>query len=548
MHRLISTILALLVSTLCFAQNNREHEWRIAMDFLESRGISPESLTRRLSMKTLVAFADIKSRVYAYVVKQEYEQYLDNPIIAYGIDERWPVSSLYIDNELLEKYDSLIVLFKEYRLKYQSPRNSSQGRVEPLLGRIKLGQGSPYNKYFPVMQFDGGPKTCIAGCGPVALSEVLAYHRSSTPPTGKVTLKTEAGTEYKLDLSTYSFTWDESADELARLMLCSAASLEATVAPDGSSSGMAIIKPVLLRNWHYSPRCTYKQKDGDLEMISTITSELNHRRPVLLADNTHMYVCDGYDRDYLHLNFGWDGYSNGYYRTFVTEIGHSSLLPFKEILYGIEPMAESDFLELDVHVEHAGQLAQKLSQEQLYNVTKLRVTGEINGDDIAVIRQMAGALPYPDNGTGHGSLMDLDLSGARIVKGGCYVTRSANSMTFSGYTYSGGKKVFYNYDMSKLKAEQWNRMKSIGLIQKPARTIKSIGKGQYVVSWYSLDSTIGQYMFDGCDNLLRIVLPRNLKEVKENAFFGCISLVKVEGLPQNTSAKAFNNTKIQWQK
>ena len=547
--RLIS-IIALLFCALCYAHNpdggvsqygEYSHEWHNAMQFLNERGIYPHNLESGFILESLIAFTDKQACVYAVVAKEDYEKYLDNPVVVWGNGEMIWKGSFSLDNYLLYYYDDLLQSFKNKGIIYSAASVTvlnDRKANEPLLGDIKLGQEAPYNKEFPILESDGMKEFCIVGCGPVALAQVLTYHHSKTPPSGTASFTTIDGSVQRVDLSRYAFSWNGDLDEMASLMLCSAASINATVSIDLSSSAMANVKPALLNNWHYSPKCTYIQKSGDLDMLSSIQSEIDEGRPVILADTTHMFVCDGYYKDYIHLNPGWEGYGNGYYRAFVSESGDSNLLPFNELLIGIQPMEESDKQHLDLRLEHAGQLAQMLTPQQRDQVTSLRVSGYLNGNDLAVIRQMAGA------GKDHGSLMELDLSDATIVNGGCYVTRNAGNMVVSGYFYDKRQKVKYSYNMSNLKPGQWKKMQEMGLTNKPARVIKAAGNGKYTVSWYAIDSTIGQYMFDGCDNLCSIVLPRNTKEVKENAFFGCWSLIQVKGLPQNTSRKAFNSTKI----
>ena len=55
------------------------------------------------------------------------------------------------------------------------------------------------------------------------------------------------------------------------------------------------------------------------EWDNIIYNELYHGRPVIYsASNTksgHAFVCDGYDgKGLFHINWGWDGLRNGYYR------------------------------------------------------------------------------------------------------------------------------------------------------------------------------------------------------------------------------------------
>lgn len=64
-----------------------------------------------------------------------------------------------------------------------------------------------------------------------------------------------------------------------------------------------------------------------------------------------------------------------------------------------------------VKLSAAGTLASYITDDAMYKITRLKVSGEINGTDILLLRKMAG---YETDGV----LAYLDLSDARIVAGG----------------------------------------------------------------------------------------------------------------------------------
>ena len=82
-----------------------------------------------------------------------------------------------------------------------------------------------------------------------------------------------------------------------------------------------------------------------------------------------------------------------------------------------------------IHVAIAGTLRNLISEEEKYQIEELTLTGEINGADFWTIREMLGARNelsprYNYNnvlGKKDAKLTKLDISGARIVAGGCYM-------------------------------------------------------------------------------------------------------------------------------
>lgn len=533
-------------------------EWKMARAFLLARGVNPRHLSARYSASTLVAFSDESSDAFAIMATKDYAIFMDNPILAYGIgNSMWDGSSAGGDNtvyHILGQYDAQLRLLREKGVSYHSLPYTVTGKrqegVAPLLDAgLNYGQRSPYNRLFPKERLNGRDSTCLAGCGPVALAQVLSFHKADAAPTGVGRLRTiESKKEYDVDLGDHPFGWTGGDADLASLLLCSAASVYAEIDPRGTSSSLVNFKGALINHWNYSPTCTYVPKRPDLEMLGMIYSELDQGRPVIVADAAHIFVCDGYFEDFLHLNLGWNGYCNGYYRAIVITSDHRRQLPFNEILIGIKPLLENENLELSVKVKKVSTLgdviekAMRKKKNLGREIVSLKVSGNINGKDIALLRRMAGAAAFGRHQGSTGSLMDLDLSDANIIGGGYYITQSANKMIFSGTVPSG---VPYRYDMSHLGPGQWEEMQALGLTNGPSWVIQPDGAGGFSVSWKAVENVVGPHMFEDCQNLRTLKLPKNTREVGSNAFFGCRALMQVDGLPADTAQNAFDNTLLQ---
>ena len=113
---------------------------------------------------------------------------------------------------------------------------------------------------------------------------------------------------------------------------------------------------------------------------------------------------------------------------------------------------------------------------EIQPVKSLRMQGPMNGDDIKMIRELAGADYDLDVPATKGSLQLLDMRDARIVYGG-------ESYTF----YNSHGQVVYA-DLTKI---------------------------------YTHSDTIGSYMFSPCKSLSKIMLPTTLKFVEPYAFKDC---------------------------
>ena len=144
--------------------------------------------------------------------------------------------------------------------------------------------------------------------------------------------------------------------------------------------------------------------------------------------------------------------------------------------------ADGDLItkQITIKLEEAGTLPSKIGDTKKYKITNLKIMGEINGTDLRFIREMAGC-DYKGKGT-EGKLATLDLSEAKIVKGGDY---------------------YYNY-----------------------------------YGCYTLDDVIGNQAFDGCSSLTSLTLPSSVTSIGSSAFSGCSGLTSLT-LPSSV-------TSIEW--
>lgn len=323
------------------------HEWTRAHDFLVALKQDPKYLEPLFSCETLVAFADVENHLFAVMAREAYETCLDTPILAFGIGSTfWDGGGNATDNSisyLIDSYDRQLRYLKQEDLKYKSPIFNSKEKkgIRPLLGDIKYGQFAPFNAWFPKDRFEDTDSTCLVGCGPVSLAQILTYYKSEVPPTGKGSLKTKSGKEYKINMKDYPFSWNGNESDIASLMMCAAASLNTSISPTASSSYLKDFPDALTNIWHYSAGCNYQQDCDDAQILSLIYPELRENRPVIIADEHHIFICDGFYKDFLHLNLGWAGHCNGFYRAIRITSDKSKQLPFTEILTGVQPDQQS---------------------------------------------------------------------------------------------------------------------------------------------------------------------------------------------------------------
>ena len=86
--------------------------------------------------------------------------------------------------------------------------------------------------------------------------------------------------------------------------------------------------------------------------------------------------------------------------------------------------SESVQTKRTIHVAKAGTLSNYISNDEKYQIEELTLTGEINGDDLGFLREMAGkkrvttGMRYPGFDNTEGKLKSLDFSDSKLVSGG----------------------------------------------------------------------------------------------------------------------------------
>lgn len=217
-----------------------------------------------------------------------------------------------------------------------------QPRVAPLLADVAWGQSEPYNNLCPM--YDGQRRT-VTGCVATAMAQLMMYYKY--PQTLKSDIPAYQTKSYQLDMPSVSagerYDWDnmlpqysgsaytaEQANAVAKLMYHCGLSFEADYGPSSTS---AWCRPnVLVKYWGYDPdviRPLYREKFSLREWTAILDAELQALRPVYYSgcsttSASHAFLCDGADGNGLyHINWGWSGWSNGYFDITVLNSDYS---------------------------------------------------------------------------------------------------------------------------------------------------------------------------------------------------------------------------------
>ena len=173
--------------------------------------------------------------------------------------------------------------------------------------------------------------------------------------------------------------------------------------------------------------------------------------------------------------------------------------------------ADDDLItkQITVKLEQAGTLSDKIGSSKKYKLTNLKIVGEINGADFALIRDMAGL--HNDRG----KLSVLDLSEAKVVSGG-----DTSSYYYTYNDHIGGNTFANCVGLTSLTLPS-------------GVTLIGYSAFEGCSGLTSLDipsgvTSIGRSAFSGCSGLTSLDIPSGVTEIGESTFSGCSGLTGLD--------------------
>ena len=353
----------------------------------------------------------------------------------------------------------------------------------------------------PTVRIDSINKHVYAGCGPLVMSQVLRYYQQPVK-------NTVSGMRYQWNYMPDRISDTASIDKqnaVAQLIRDCGVAAETNYRLSASSTKLNSVITGLKSHFGYNKymhivdRAYFQGSDGSKAWNTIIFNELKSGRPVILrgekgSNNAHVFIIDGCKDSMVHVNWGWNGWRNGYYNP-DTLYGYSK---WQRMIVGITPKTVIPVLK-HVHLNTPGRLASHITADDWLYMHHIKITGAINNDDIRLLRMLAGgAGKGPD--VRNGNLSSIDLSESVILTlpdsafAGCdnltYISLPITLPEISDYAFSGCSKL--------------NEIRI-----------------------YPLVHIIGQRAFSGCFNLIDIRLPASLRVIGTNAFNSCNSLTSV---------------------
>lgn len=202
--------------------------------------------------------------------------------------------------------------------------------VEPLV-TTKWNQDAPFNNFAPEYTDDNNnTQRCATGCAATAMAQIMKFHNWPEQGVGHYSYEHQSFGTISSDFSKHVYDWTNmidrynngeysnvQADAVALLMKDCGVSLNMNYGPVSGAS-IYSYTPAFKNYFRYSSRTVNRSGCETAEFTKIITDELQEGRPIIYCgtgeDGGHAFVVDGYDTNYfLHVNWGWGGYSDGYF-------------------------------------------------------------------------------------------------------------------------------------------------------------------------------------------------------------------------------------------
>lgn len=202
--------------------------------------------------------------------------------------------------------------------------------VEPLV-TTKWNQDAPFNNFAPEYTDDNNnTQRCATGCAATAMAQIMKFHNWPEQGVGHYSYEHQSFGTISSNFSEHIYDWTNmidrynngeysnvQADAVALLMKDCGVSLNMNYGPVSGAS-IYSYTPAFKNYFRYSSRTVNRSGCETAEFTKIITDELQEGRPIIYCgtgeDGGHAFVVDGYDTNYfLHVNWGWGGYSDGYF-------------------------------------------------------------------------------------------------------------------------------------------------------------------------------------------------------------------------------------------
>jgi photosystem II stability/assembly factor-like uncharacterized protein len=274
----------------------------------------------------VVAATDASTPILAQSDEGSIEENITNPAAKYWLDSyskeiEYIITAKLDNTETLKEWDRILSKTDEHSIEDAGPLLSTT-----------WDQGEWYNYYCPAVPSGSGGSGghTLVGCVAIAMGQIMKYY--NFPEQGFLS-HTYDHPVYGTQLANFgesTYNWGEigntanssSYQDIAKLLYQSGVSVDMNYGPGASGADQDKVPWALTTYFNYDPKSVKyvkKASYSDNEWKELLKAELHAFRPVYYGgygSDGHAWVCDGWrlSDDMFHMNWGWAGESDGWYR------------------------------------------------------------------------------------------------------------------------------------------------------------------------------------------------------------------------------------------
>ncbi|MBR3446128.1 MAG: C10 family peptidase [Prevotella sp.] len=334
----LTSILLLFTVTISAGPVTKSDARKTAQDFFVKKGLSvkgePFKAPRKnaASQKDDAAYYVFNATEKGFVIVSGDDR--TAPILGYSLTDNFDEAKLppHIKS-WFQHYADEIERLGDIKVPGRRLVNT-HAEIAPKL-TTKWNQGNPF--YLQCPQYNG--QYSVTGCVATATAQVMYYHKC---PSGTMPSGLDAYTTRRLGisvpaLSATSFDWNSMVNEytssatttqknaVAKLMRYCGQINQMDYSPSASGAYYHVDLYISKFGYAQGARRAFSEDYSISEWDELIYNELVNDRPVLYEGQStgggHAFVVDGYKDGLYHVNWGWGGAYDSYFRLTVMEPG-----------------------------------------------------------------------------------------------------------------------------------------------------------------------------------------------------------------------------------
>ena len=374
---------------------------------------------------------------------------------------------------ILKAYESSIYSIQSTKQKTQtasieanliSSIASANTVVSPLLDSIKWGQENPFNLLCP---YDSRTqRNSVTGCVATTMAQLMKYYEWPITGTGTHGYTENDFGYLSANFGNTNYNWasmrgqygsnKNAVEDSAVAQLLFHCGVAVNMDYSGNSSGAyskdAARALISYFGYDNNIQCVTRDYYSNTEWIQILKNELLASRPVMYSARSeefgHAFVCDGYDsNDFFHINWGWDGYCNGYFELGAlaweepgTRGATGGFALDQSMLIGIQKPDNVNKLSYELYTY--SNLTASTSAVSNYKNNSINITYTIVNQGI---NQFSGKVGIGYKKLGENTLYVLRELNSSVNLNSEYLTPISNTLTLNALSNTGVYELFPIY-------------------------------------------------------------------------------------------------------